>query len=80
MNEVIPYRTLFYIKRGENLVQHIFINGENKVLLNAIRVFDKQLCLELDIKEISEEQLNYLIELNELDLHIPYIHLLLEEE
>ena len=80
MNEVIPYKILFYIKRGENLIQHIFINGENKVLLNVIRKFDKQLCLELGIKEISEEQLNYLIELNELDLHIPYILLLLEQE
>ena len=80
MNEVIPYKSLFYIKRGEDLVQHIFINGENKVFLNVIRKFDKQLCLELGIKEISEEQLNYLIELNELDLHIPYILLLLEQE
>ena len=80
MNEVIPYKTLFYIKRGENLIQHIFINGENKVLLNELRVFDKQLCLELDIKEISEEQLNYLIELNELDLHIPYILHLINQE
>lgn len=80
MNEVIPYKSLFYIKRGETLVQHIFINSENKVLLNEIREFDKQLCLELDIKEISEEQLNYLIRLNELDLHIPYILLLLEQE
>ena len=80
MNEVIPYKTLFYIKRGENLVQHIFINGEKKVLLNEIREFDKQLCLELDIKEISEEQLNYLIELNELDLHIPYILHLINQE
>ena len=80
MKEVIPYKTLFYIKRGENLIQHIFINGENKVLLNELRVFDKQLCLELDIKEISEEQLNYLIELNELDLHIPYILHLINQE
>ena len=80
MNEVIPYRTLFYIKRGENLIQHVFINGENKVLLNVIRKFDKQLCLDLCIKEISEEQLNYLINLNELDLHMPYIYLLLEQE
>ena len=80
MKEVIPYKTLFYIKRGEKLVQHIFINGENKVLLNELRVFDKQFCLEFDIKEISEEQLNYLIELNELDLHIPYILHLINQE
>lgn len=76
MNEIIPYKSLLYVKTGENLVLHIFVDGTYNLHISGAREFDTELYL----KEISRETLEYLITLNELDLHIPYIHLLLEQE
>lgn len=76
MNEIIPYRSLFYVKTVKNLVLHIFVDGTYDLHISGAREFDAELYL----KEITIEDLEYLITLNKLDLHIPYIHLLLEQE
>lgn len=76
MNDIIPYRSLFYIKTVENLVLHIFVDGTYDLHISGAREFDAELYL----KEITIEDLEYLITLNKLDLHIPYILSLLEQE
>ena len=77
MKEVIPYKSLFYLKRSEeDLVRHIFIDVTNNVHISRVREFSSEDCL----KEISEEELEYLMNLSELDLHIPYILHLINQE
>lgn len=76
MNEIIPYKSLFYVKTVKNLVLHIFVDDTYNLHISHVREFDTELYL----KEISKENLEYLITLSELNLHIPYIHLLLEQE
>ena len=76
MNEIIPYSSLFYLRRGGNLVQRIFINSENKICSSFLKEQYTDLC----IKEISEETVEYLMTLSELDLHIPYILHLINQE
>lgn len=76
MNDIIPYRSLFYVKTVKNLVLHIFVDGTYDLHISGAREFDAELYL----KEITIEDLKYLITLSELNLHIPYIHLLLEQE
>lgn len=71
-----PYKSLFYVKTEKNLVLHIFVS-DTYTLYTRI---DKESSLRNDIIEISKKDLENLIALNELDLHIPYIISLLEQE
>ena len=74
MNEIIPYRSLFYVKTVGSLVLHIYVDDTYNLHISGAREF----IAELYLKEISRETLEDLITLNELDLHIPYILSLLE--
>ena len=71
-----PYKSLFYVKTEENLVLHIFVSNT----YNLYTRIDKESSLRNGIIEISKKDLENLIDLNELDLHIPYILSLLEQE
>ena len=71
-----PYKSLFYVKTEKNLVLNIFVS-DTYTLYTRI---DKESSLRNDIIEISKKDLENLIALNELDLHIPYIISLLEQE
>ena len=71
-----PYKNLFYVKTEKNLVLYIFVNDS----YNLYTRIDKESSLRNGTIEISKKDLEYLIALNELDLHIPYILSLLEQE
>ena len=71
-----PYKSLFYVKTEKNLVLHIFVSDT----YNLYTRIDKESSLKHDLIEISKKDLENLIALNELDLHIPYILSLLEQE
>ena len=71
-----PYKSLFYVKTEKNLVLHIFVSDT----YNLYTSIDKESNLRNDIIEISKKDLENLITLNELNLHIPYILSLLEQE
>ena len=71
-----PYKSLFYAKTEKNLVLHIFVNDT----YNLCTRIDIESSLRHDLIEISKRDLEHLITLNELDLHIPYILSLLEQE
>ena len=71
-----PYRSLFYAKTEKNLVLHIFVNDTYNLCTRSDTEYD----LRHDLLEISKKDLEYLITLNELDLHIPYTLSLLEQE
>ena len=73
---IVPYKSLFYTKTEKNLVLHIFVSDT----YNLYTRIDKESSLRNDIIEISKKDLENLIALNELDLHIPYILSLLEQE
>ena len=71
-----PYKSLFYAKTEKNLVLHIFVSDT----YNLYTRIDKESSLRNTMIEISKKDLEHLITLNELDLHIPYILSLLEQE
>lgn len=71
-----PYKSLFYVKTEKNLVLHIFVADT----YNLYTRIDKESSLKDDIIEISKKDLENLIALSELDLHIPYILSLLKQE
>lgn len=71
-----PYKSLFYVKTEKNLVLHIFVNDT----YNLYTRIDTESNLRHKLIEINKKDLEYLITLNELDLHIPYIISLLEQE
>lgn len=73
---IVPYKSIFYAKTEKNLVLHIFVSDT----YNLYTRIDKESSLRHDLIEISKKDLENLIALNELDLHIPYIHSLLEQE
>ena len=62
-----PYKSLFYVKTVEDTY-------------NLYTRIDKESSLRNDTIEISKKDLENLIALNELNLHIPYILSLLEQE
>ena len=70
------YKSLFYVKTVEDTVLHIFVADT----YNLYTRIDKESSLRNDIIEISKKDLENLIALNELNLHIPYILSLLEQE
>ena len=71
-----PYKSLFYAKTEKNRVLIIFVDDT----YNIHTRIDIESNLRHDLIEISKKDLENLIALNELDLHIPYILSLLEQE
>ena len=67
------YKSLFYVKTENNLVLIIFVDA-------TYNLCTQESSLRNGIIEISKKDLENLIALNELDLHIPYILSLLEQE
>lgn len=73
---IVPYKSLFYVKTEKNLVLHIFVDSTYTLHTRS----STESSLRRDIIEISKKDLENLIALNELNLHIPYILSLLEQE
>ena len=71
---IVPFRTLFYYKK-DTQITGIFLDTKNEVCLNPYPVNNIKGTTFLT----KEEYLN-LLELQKINLHIPYILSLLEQE
>ena len=74
MNELFPFRTLFYYKKDTQIIG-IFLDNNNEVCLNPTPVHDIK-----GTKFLTKEEYLNLLELEKINLHILYILSLLEQE